>query len=372
MSPAIRHLVPRSGPGLWGGFRKQAASDRILRLLARRRITLLLQTRLRILPMKSTMNALRRSRAKPFIQGRSGAFGTGIRRTMAAPWSRLVRFVDDNGNETFGDPCIDNEKDLHEKLARGDLWAIQYRGQSPFAASERGERVRVRDLLHVLKPSDVPIIRCIGLNYIKHIKEGGRSPPPYPSVFIKPATCVAGYNEDVPIPEIAQDGTLDYEGELAIVIGKNGKSISRESALDYIAGYCASNDVSARAWQRDPKKAGGVPQWCFSKGFDRFAPLGPMLVSPSVVGDASSLQLRTLVNGEERQNESTSDLLFGVREIVSFCSQGTTLEAGTVILTGTPSGVAMGMKEPKYLEDGDVVEVSIESLGSVKNRMVFE
>lgn len=148
--------------------------------------------------------------------------------------------------------------------------------------------------------------------------------------------------------------------------------MSKEDALSYVAGYCVGNDVSARAWQRDPKKAGGVPQWCFAKGFDKFCPLSPMLVSPKVVGAADDLLLQTFVNGEERQNTSTGDLLFGVKEIVSFCSQGTTLEAGSVILTGTPSGVAMGMKEPKYLNDGDIVEVRISSLGSIKNKMAFE
>lgn len=165
---------------------------------------------------------------------------------------------------------------------------------------------------------------------------------------------------------------MDYEGELAIVIGKTGKNISKDDALSHIAGYLAANDVSARAWQRDPKKAGGVPQWCFSKGFDKFAPLSPMLVSPAVVGDASDLHLQTWVNGEERQNTSTGDLLFGVKDIVSFVSQGTTLQAGTIILTGTPSGVAMGMKEPKYLNDGDIVEVGISGLGKVSNKMAFE
>lgn len=183
---------------------------------------------------------------------------------------------------------------------------------------------------------------------------------------------MASFDEDIPIPKIAQDGTVDYEGELAIIIGKDGKNISEEDALQYVLGYCASNDVSARAWQRDPAKAGVVPQWCFSKGFDKFAPLGPMIVSPLVVGDASNLHLQTFVNGEERQNTSTGDLLFGVKAIVAFCSQGTTLKAGTVILTGTPSGVAMGMKEPKYLQNGDVVEVRISQLGSVKNVMSFE
>ena len=158
-----------------------------------------------------------------------------------------------------------------------------------------------------------------------------------------------------------------------MVIGKTGKNISEDNALDYIAGYMSSNDVSARKWQRDPAYAGGVPQWCFSKGFDKYAPLGPMLVSPNVVGAADHLDLKTWVNGELRQHSNTSDLLFGVRKIVAFISQGTTLEKGTVIMTGTPAGVAMGMKPcPKYLKDGDVVEVEIEHLGSCKNRMVFE
>jgi 2-keto-4-pentenoate hydratase/2-oxohepta-3-ene-1,7-dioic acid hydratase in catechol pathway len=142
--------------------------------------------------------------------------------------------------------------------------------------------------------------------------------------------------------------------------------------LEYIAGYAPSNDVSARTWQRDLAYAGGVPQWCFAKGFDKFAPIGPMLVSPSVVGAADNLLLQTFVNGEERQNTNTDDLLFNVRAIVSFLSQGSTLKKGTVIMTGTPSGVAMGMEVPKYLKNGDVVEVKIEHLGSCKNRMVYE
>jgi 2-keto-4-pentenoate hydratase/2-oxohepta-3-ene-1,7-dioic acid hydratase in catechol pathway len=124
-------------------------------------------------------------------------------------------------------------------------------------------------------------------------------------------------------------------------------------------------------WQRDPKYAGNVPQWCFSKGFDKFAPIGPMIVSPSVLGAADKQSLQTIVNGELRQNSDTSDLLFGVRKIVAFLSQGTTLEPGTLIMTGTPAGVALGMKKPLYLKDGDVVEVKIGGLGSVRNTMKF-
>src|SRR5436305_6991322 len=154
--------------------------------------------------------------------------------------------------------------------------------------------------------------------------------------------------------KLAQDDQCDYEGELSIVIGKTGKNIKREDALDYVAGYVSSNDISTRKWQRDPAFAGSVPQWCFSKGFDKYAPLGPMMASPKLVGDASNLRIQTFVNGESRQDSNTNDLLFDVSEIIRFISQGTTLERGTVIMTGTTSGVAFGMKpKPVWLKDGD-------------------
>lgn len=166
---------------------------------------------------------------------------------------------------------------------------------------------------------------------------------------------------------------LDYEAELCIVIGKTCKDVPASSALDYIAGYTAGNDVSARAWQRDPALAGGVPQWCFSKGFDRWCPVGPVIVSPRVLDKAHGLSIKTWVNGELRQDSDTGDLLFGVPEIVAFVSQGTTLPKGTVIMTGTPAGVAMGMKpEPKWLKNGDVVEVEIGEIGRLRNKMVYE
>lgn len=183
---------------------------------------------------------------------------------------------------------------------------------------------------------------------------------------------MASHSEDIPIPKLAQD-QLDYEGELTIVVGKTGKNIAVEAALEYVAGFVVSNDVSARKWQRDPKFAGPVPQWDFSKGFDKYAPLGPMMVSPKVVGAADNLAIQTWVNGELRQDSNTADLLHGVKEIIAFISQGTTLQKGTLVMTGTPSGVAMGMKpEPRYLSDGDVVKVRIEGLGQVENKMVFE
>ncbi|KAK9350158.1 ureidoglycolate lyase [Lipomyces doorenjongii] len=289
-------------------------------------------------------------------------------------FSRLIRFRDEEGNESFGEPEIETADELLERLQKKNLYATVLEGSGPFELySQSHTRKKVEEILPVLRSSDVPIVRCIGLNYMKHIQEGGRAPPPYPSVFTKPSTSVASYNEDIPIPRLAQHDQCDYEGELSIVIGRTGKNISKDAALDHIAGYIVSNDVSARKWQRDPAFAGVVPQWDFSKGFDKYAPLGPMMVSPKLIGDASNLRLQTWVNGELRQDSDTGDLLFGVKEIVAFISQGTTLQKGTVIMTGTPAGVGMGMRpRPRYLENGDAVKVRIENVGTMENKMVWE
>ncbi|KEF55483.1 5-carboxymethyl-2-hydroxymuconate isomerase [Exophiala aquamarina CBS 119918] len=287
-------------------------------------------------------------------------------------WERLIRFQDESGQQRFGEPVIKDADELETLLAKGELFANEFKGSGPFDLEATGQRMKVVKLLGILESADVPIVKCVGLNYMKHIQEAGRKPPPYPSIFIKSRTSIASHDEDIPIPKLAQDEQCDYEGELSIVIGKTGKNIAKADVLSHIAGYVASNDVSARKWQRDPAYAGGVPQFCFSKGFDKYAPVGPMIVSPKVVGNGSGLRLQTFVNGESRQDTRTDDLIFDVEEIVAFISQGSTLEKGTVIMTGTPSGVAMGMSPPAYLKHGDVVEVKIEHLGSVKNKMVFE
>ncbi|KAF5530237.1 5-carboxymethyl-2-hydroxymuconate isomerase [Fusarium mexicanum] len=288
-------------------------------------------------------------------------------------WKRLIRFLNDQEEVCIGDAAVDSAQDFATQLEAGTLTANQLVGANIFDAKPTGKMVHVKSLLGPLTPEDVPIIRCVGLNYAKHIvKETGRTPPPHPSIFVKPSRATTGWNNDIPIPRIVQQDQLDYEGELAIVIGREGKDISAEDALSYVAGYTVANDVSARTWQRDPKFAGEVPQWCFSKGFDSFAPLGPVLVSPSVLGAANDLVLQTKVNGEVRQEAGTSDLVFDVKRIIAFVSQGTTLEKGSVILTGTPGGVALGMKPPKWLNNGDVVEVSISEIGTIRNQMVFE
>jgi 2-keto-4-pentenoate hydratase/2-oxohepta-3-ene-1,7-dioic acid hydratase in catechol pathway len=200
------------------------------------------------------------------------------------------------------------------------------------------------------------------------VQEGGRTLPPYPSTFIKANTCLQDHNAPIVIPKIAQDNQADYEGELCFIISRDAKDVSEADAFDYIGGYLSGNDVSSRKLQRDPLLAGTVPQWNFSKGFDTYAPLGPQIVSTKVIPDPSKLQLKTIVNGDLRQNSGIDDLCFKIPTLVSYCSQGTTLKKGTVFMTGTCAGVGYAMKEPQFLKPGDVVEVNLSpEIGTLKN-----
>lgn len=182
---------------------------------------------------------------------------------------------------------------------------------------------------------------------------------------------MSGPVSDISIPALAQ-AQPDYEGELVIIIGRDAKNVSEAEALDYVAAYSVGDDVSSRDWQRDADKAGPIPQWSFSKSFDGFAPLGPCLVSTTVLGAADNLTLTTKVNGEIRQKGETADLCFGVKRLVEFCSQGQTLRRGSLIMTGTPGGVGLFMKPPQFLKEGDVVEVEISGIGRIQNRVRFE
>lgn len=181
---------------------------------------------------------------------------------------------------------------------------------------------------------------------------------------------MADYGEAIPIPLIAQS-QCDYEGELVVLIGKDAKDVSEERALDYVAGYTVGNDVSARDWQREAGKAGPVAQWTFSKSFDKYAPLGPCIVSSRILGAADKQPLKTWVNGDLRQDSNTADLCFSVRQLIAFCSQGQTLQRGSLIMTGTPGGVALCMNPTRFLKDGDEVIVEIGGIGRVKNRIAF-
>ncbi|KAJ4286516.1 hypothetical protein N0V90_013216 [Kalmusia sp. IMI 367209] len=227
---------------------------------------------------------------------------------MRVAWTRLIRFVATDGRILRGEPILPNpDFDLGDITERSKLQAKVIVGDDIYDTSGKtivsDEVVTVKKLLGPLTASDVDILRCVGLNYAKHIREAGRTPPPYPFIFFKPTTCIHDHGADVEIPKIVQDDQADYEGELTLVIGKDAKNVPLEHALDYVAAYTAGNDISSRKLQRDPKLAGGVPQWGFSKGFDTFAPLGPALVAAELVGDPKELLLQTIVDGEVRQKE---------------------------------------------------------------------
>jgi 2-keto-4-pentenoate hydratase/2-oxohepta-3-ene-1,7-dioic acid hydratase in catechol pathway len=174
------------------------------------------------------------------------------------------------------------------------------------------------------------------------------------------------------IPKLAQDSQADYEGELCFIISQDAKDVAEKDAYNYIGGYMSGNDVSSRKLQRDPDLAGTVPQWNFSKGFDTYAPLGPQIVSTKIIPDPSKLHLKTMVNGETRQSSGIDDLYFKIPYLLSYCSQGTTLKRGTVVMTGTCAGVGYAMKTPQFLKPGDVVEVNVSpSVGTLRNTVEY-
>lgn len=210
----------------------------------------------------------------------------------------------------------------------------------------------------VPKPSKIV---CVGLNYRKHADECKLPYPETPILFSKFANALAGHGEDVPLPKESEK--IDYEAELAIVIGKRASNVTEEDALSYVYGYCSANDVSARDLQF------ATSQWLLGKTCDKFCPIGPYLVSADEVGNPDQLQIRTYVNGELRQNSSTSDMIFSCSQIISYISRHFPLLPGDVILTGTPEGVITGLPVEKqvWLKDQDVVSVEIEKLGRLTN-----
>lgn len=227
----------------------------------------------------------------------------------------------------------------------------------------------IRTLLPPLPATTVNTIRCIGLNYRSHAAEMNFALPTYPSVFFKPSTCLNAPNAPLVIPHQATDQQADYEAELAVVIGRQCRNVRREDAMQYVLGYMCSNDVTARKWQ----VAGGTTQWGYGKGFDGFAPMGPCLVSTRAVPDPEALELRTELNGQVMQAGRVDDMIFSIPEIVAFLSQGTTLPAGTVIMTGTPHGIGASRDPPVFLQDGDEVRIVMShGLGSLVNRVVYE
>jgi 2-keto-4-pentenoate hydratase/2-oxohepta-3-ene-1,7-dioic acid hydratase in catechol pathway len=266
---------------------------------------------------------------------------------------RVVRFQDDAGVICTG--IVHN----------GD--SVTYANGSLFDRSlqDTGRLAKVSKLLAPVEP---PVVICIGLNYRKHADELKLPYPKNPVVFLKPPNTVTGPGVPIVKPRITEK--MDYEVELAVVIGKPCKDVSVDEALSYVAGYTCANDVSTRDWQKVPELSGG--QWTRSKIFNNFCPLGPVLVSADEIPDPNNLRVQTFVNGQKMQDSSTSDLIFNVQQVVSFCSIGTTLAPGTVIITGTPAGVAEGRSPQPWLKPGDNCVVEIEKIGRLENSIVSD
>ncbi|MFC5405953.1 fumarylacetoacetate hydrolase family protein [Cohnella soli] len=207
---------------------------------------------------------------------------------------------------------------------------------------------------------------CVGLNYRRHAEETNSPIPEYPILFNKFNNALSGHQASISIPNATNK--LDYEAELAIVIGRRAKNVAKEEALNYVFGYTTVNDLSARDLQLR------TPQWLLGKSCDGFAPLGPNLVTADEVGDPNQLVIQSYVNGEIRQNSNTADMIFACDEIVSYISQHMTLEPGDVILTGTPEGVVLGLPADQqvYLKPGDEVSIYIEKIGTLTNRIIAD
>lgn len=220
----------------------------------------------------------------------------------------------------------------------------------------------------LLAPLEPTVVFCVGLNYRRHAEETKAEIPKYPVLFMKSPASLQHPGQPIMLPRGLRSDKVDYECELAVVIGRAAKNVSRADALDHVFGYTCANDVSARDWQKD----GGGGQWCRGKTFDTFLPLGPALVTADEIPNPNALKIATRVNGETLQDWSTDDMIFDIPALIEFLSASTTLPAGAVIITGTPHGVGMARTPQRWLQPGDVAEVEIERIGVLRNPVIEE
>lgn len=266
---------------------------------------------------------------------------------------KIIRYASPDGTTHY---AAEQSKDLALRIA-GDIYG-DYRITT--------EPARIARLLAPVVPSQ---ILCIGLNYRQHAAEAGAPIPERPILFGKGINALRAPDEPILIPRHLRSNEVDYECELAVVIGKAAKNVRRVDALKYVLGYTCANDVSARDHQL--KLGGG--QWCRGKFFDTFAPLGPRLVTTDEIPDPQGLRIATRLNGDLVQNSNTADMIFDVATIIEYLSGSTTLPPGTVILTGTPQGVGMAAKpSPRWLRAGDSVSIEIEKVGILTNPVLDE
>lgn len=261
---------------------------------------------------------------------------------------RIIRFISENGQEQYGTKYRSDEA----LILKGDLFS---------GFKETGKAAKCNKLLSPVVPT---AIIGIGLNYHRHAEETGMEPPKYPVLFMKNPSAATNPGDPIVLhPSCMSPPEVDYEVELAVVIGKAAKDVDETEALDYVLGYTAANDISARRWQAGRS----ANQWVRGKSFDTFCPLGPELVTSDEIKDPQALRLFCKLNGKMMQDANTSDMIFSVAQLVSYLSTGMTLIPGTVILTGTPSGVGFTRKPPVFLMPGDTVEVTVEGIGTLTN-----
>jgi 2-keto-4-pentenoate hydratase/2-oxohepta-3-ene-1,7-dioic acid hydratase in catechol pathway len=265
---------------------------------------------------------------------------------------RIIRFLS-NGSVHIGQQLEAGKTALR---IEGDLFS-NYRVTT--------EKLSVDKLLAPLIPTD---ILCIGLNYREHAAESGSTIPLNPMLFIKGGNTLNNPFDPIQVPKRSSE--VDYECELAVVIGKAAKHVSRERALDYVFGYTAANDVSARDWQRDKNLGGG--QFARGKSFDGFCPLGPAIVTRDEIANPNNLRIKTILNGQVMQDHTTGDMIFDVPALIESLSSTMTLRPGAVILTGTPQGVGFARKPPVWMKAGDSVVVEIEKIGRLENPLSRE
>jgi len=261
--------------------------------------------------------------------------------------------------------CQDRKGNVLHAAQQADGSALKLIGDIFVSPEITSERVAVARLLAPIQPCS---IICVGLNYRKHAEETGAKFPEYPVVFFKGINTLQHPGEPILLPTHLKSDEVDYECELAVVIGRACKNVSRDHALDFVLGYTCCNDVSARDWQI--KRGGG--QWSRGKTFDTFSPLGPCLVTPDEIPNPNALKIRTILNGQVMQDWNTEDMIFDVPTLIEFLSGSTTLLPGTVILTGTPHGVGMAQKPPRWLKSGDQVSIEIEKIGVLTNPVTDE
>jgi len=266
---------------------------------------------------------------------------------------KIIRFLSGNKEVLYG--SYNQDQPGMAKLIEGDIFG-NYRVTS--------NDVQIVKLLPPLVPVN---ILALGINYKSHGDETAISYPDQPVLFLKATSSIVGQDGPIILPAVGPDH-VDYEGELAVIIGRKAKNIKPAQALDYILGYTCANDVSARDWQFNKQKG----QWARGKSFDTFCPLGPWIVNKDDIADPDNLEIGTVLNGNVVQSANTSQMIFNVNEIISNLSKSLTLLPGTVILTGTPSGVGFTRKPPLFLRAGDTVSVEIEKIGTLTNKIIRE